>query len=145
MMVAAKARWTICVVERAAQMKDITDKGHQPDPVDRDDDLHGDEDPEVDLDDAEGLSAPLDGKLPEDEDNPDELIQVKVNGDIVEMTRDEAIAGDGPKDTDRSLASVLSTNSRGNSASRNQGDPDPSGTAQSKNHRIKLTVIRVPS
>jgi hypothetical protein len=78
--------------KRAAQMKDITDKGHQPDPVDRDDDLHGDEDPEVDPDDDGVVSAPLDGKLPESEDNPDELIQVKVNGDVVEMTREEIIA-----------------------------------------------------
>jgi hypothetical protein len=94
--------------KRAAQMKDITDKGHQPDPVDRDDDLHGDEDP----DDGEILSDPVDGKLPESEDDPDELIPVKVNGDIVEMTRDEDVAGERPKDTDRSSASVLPINIR---------------------------------
>jgi hypothetical protein len=96
----------------ALTMKDITDKGHQPDPVDRDDDLHGNEDPEVGPDEAEGLSDPVDGKLPEGEDNPDELIPVKVNGDVVEMTREEAIAGDGPNDTDGPLASVLPINSR---------------------------------
>jgi hypothetical protein len=54
--------------------------------------LHGDEDPEVDPDNSEAVSDPVDTKVPESEDDPDELIPVKVNGDIIEMTREEIIA-----------------------------------------------------